>query len=86
MGQIAAIRADIAIAPLARFLLQDDMVALDERDGLPKLGTYDIGPLPSAQGATQPVQAVADYVRCVLATAPCSTASRRRPEAASRAR
>ncbi|WP_377289528.1 LysR family transcriptional regulator [Rhizobium sp. SG2393] len=65
MGQIAAIRADIAIAPLARFLLQDDMVALDERDGLPKLGTYDIG-LVTREGATQPVQAVAEYVRCVL--------------------
>jgi DNA-binding transcriptional LysR family regulator len=43
MGQSAAIRADIAIAPLAKFLVQDDMVILGEREGLPDLGTYDIG-------------------------------------------
>lgn len=65
MGQIAAIRADIAIAPLAEFLVQDDMVVLDERDGLPDLGTYDIG-LAIRDGAPQPVRAVAEYVRCVL--------------------
>ncbi len=65
MGQIAAIRADIAVAPLARFLVQADMVVLDERDGLPSLGTYDIG-LSLREGATAPVQAVAEYVRCVL--------------------
>jgi DNA-binding transcriptional LysR family regulator len=66
MGQTAAIRADIAIAPLARFLVQEDMVVLGERDGLPDLGTYDIG-LAVREGAPQPVMAVADYVRTVLA-------------------
>ncbi|MFM2281088.1 MAG: hypothetical protein RLZZ444_3319 [Pseudomonadota bacterium] len=65
MGQIAAIRADIAVAPLASFLLQDDMVALDERHGLPDLGTYEIG-LSVREGAPQPVMAVAEYVRSVL--------------------
>jgi DNA-binding transcriptional LysR family regulator len=66
MGQIAAIRADIAVAPLARFLVQDDMVVLGERDGLPDLGSYDIG-LSVREGAPQPVLAVAEYVRNALA-------------------
>jgi DNA-binding transcriptional LysR family regulator len=65
MGQSAAIRADIAIAPLARFLVREDMVVLGERDGLPDLGTYDIG-LAVRKGATQPALAVADYVRTAL--------------------
>lgn len=65
MGQTAAIRADIAVAPLARFLIRDDMVELGERDGLPDLGTYDIG-LAVRQGASQPAQAVADYIRSAL--------------------
>jgi DNA-binding transcriptional LysR family regulator len=65
IGQMAAIRADIAVAPLARFLLQDDMVELTERDGLPSLGTYDIG-IALRDDANAPVRAVADYVRCVL--------------------
>ncbi|MDB5525272.1 MAG: transcriptional regulator LysR family [Rhizobium sp.] len=65
MGQVAAIRADIAVAPLALFLVQDDMVVLGERDGLPDLGTYDIG-LAVREGAPKPVLAVADYVRNVL--------------------
>jgi len=65
MGQTAAIRADIAIAPLARFLVRDDMVVLGERDGLPDLGSYDIG-LAVRQGASQPALAVADYIRSTL--------------------
>jgi DNA-binding transcriptional LysR family regulator len=65
MGQIAAIRADIAIAPLARFLVRDDMVVLGERDGLPDLGSYDIG-LAVKKGASQPAHAVADYIRSSL--------------------
>lgn len=65
MGQSAAIRADIAIAPLAKFLVQDDMVILGEREGLPDLGTYDIG-LAVRAGADAPAIAVADYVRAAL--------------------
>ena len=65
MGQSAAIRADIAVAPLARFLVQDDMVVLGERDGLPDLGTYDIG-LAVRKNADGPALAVADYIRAAL--------------------
>lgn len=65
VGQTAAIRADIAVAPLARFLVRDDMVVLGERDGLPDLGSYDIG-LAVKKGASQPALAVADYIRAAL--------------------
>ena len=65
MGQAAAIRADIAIAPLARFLVRDDMVILGERDGLPDLGSYDVG-LAVRKDASQPALAVADYIRAAL--------------------
>jgi hypothetical protein len=41
------------------------MVVLGERDGLPDLGTYDIG-LAIRKGADQPALAVADYVRASL--------------------
>jgi hypothetical protein len=45
--------------------VRDDMVVLGERDGLPDLGTYDIG-LAVRQGASQPALAVADYIRTAL--------------------
>lgn len=66
MGQLAAIRADIAVAPVARFLVSDDMVVLGEREGLPDLGTYDLG-MVMREGADAPVHAVADFVRASLA-------------------
>ena len=67
MGQRAAIRADIAVAPLARFLISDDMVELGEGHGLPDIGYYDVG-LVMRAGAPAPVAAVADYVRSAVAT------------------
>ncbi|MCF1453574.1 LysR family transcriptional regulator [Agrobacterium vitis] len=70
VGQYAAIRADIAVAPLARFLLQDDMVELTEQDGMPDLGSYEVG-LAVCEDASPPVKAVADYVRCVLGNRGC---------------
>ncbi|MCM2292993.1 LysR family transcriptional regulator [Allorhizobium sp. BGMRC 0089] len=65
LGQLAAIRADIAIAPLARFLLRDDMVELGEADGLPDLGCYRIG-LSIRESAGEPIRAVADHIRGIL--------------------
>jgi DNA-binding transcriptional LysR family regulator len=66
MGQLAAIRADIAVAPLAGFLVQDEMVVLGEADGMPDLGTYDIG-LSVGRDPSPPVKAVAEYIRNALA-------------------
>jgi DNA-binding transcriptional LysR family regulator len=67
MGQRAAIRADIAVAPLARFLIADDMVELGEQQGLPDIGYYDVGMVMRA-GAPAPVEAVAEYIRGAVAT------------------
>lgn len=62
MGQRAAIRADIAIAPLARFLIADDMVELGEAHGLPDIGYYDVGMVMRA-GSPKTVDALAEYIR-----------------------
>lgn len=62
MAQKAAVAADLAIAPLPRSYVQDDMVILSEKDGLPELGCFDIR-LIMADNTTRPVQAVADSIR-----------------------
>lgn len=64
-GQKAAILADLAVAPLARYLVHGDLVELGEADGLPPLGSYFIG-LQMIEDASPPVQAVADYVKAAF--------------------
>lgn len=61
-GQRAAIQADLAIAPLPRYLVQGDLVALGDAEGLPELGHYTIG-LQVIDNASPPVLAVAEHVR-----------------------
>ncbi|SKA25745.1 LysR family transcriptional regulator [Consotaella salsifontis] len=41
-GQIAAVRADLAIAPLPLSVVEPPLVCLDESTGLPPLGSYDV--------------------------------------------
>lgn len=41
-GQMAAISADLAIAPFAESLIEAPLVKLDERHGLPPLGDYQM--------------------------------------------
>lgn len=72
MGQRAAIRADIAVAPLARFLIADDMVELGEGHGLPDIGYYDVG-MVTRTGAPAPVAALADHIRAAVASLAKST-------------
>lgn len=67
MGQRAAIRADIAVAPLARFLIADDMAELGEAHGVPDIGYYDVGMVKRA-GAPVTVDALADHIRAAVAT------------------
>jgi DNA-binding transcriptional LysR family regulator len=62
MAQKAAIEADLAIAPLPRSYVQNDMVILGEREGLPELGCFDIR-LITVDKPSRPVQAVADSIR-----------------------
>ncbi|OLP61512.1 LysR family transcriptional regulator [Xaviernesmea oryzae] len=61
-GQKAALRADLAVAPLPRYLVSGDLVALGEADGLPPLGDNLIG-MRVIDGATPPVTALAGHVR-----------------------
>ncbi|MDQ1186016.1 DNA-binding transcriptional LysR family regulator [Agrobacterium larrymoorei] len=62
MAQRAAIEADLAIAPLPRSYVQNDMVILGEREGLPPLGSFDIR-LIMTDKVSRPIQAVADSIR-----------------------
>lgn len=61
-GQKAAILADLAIAPLPRYLVQGDLVELGPAEGLPDLGSYNIG-IQTIEDASPPVLAVAEHVR-----------------------
>lgn len=65
MGQRAAIRADIAVAPIARFLISDDMMELGEKHGLPDIGYYDVGMAMRAD-ASEAVEAVGEYIRSAV--------------------
>lgn len=65
-GQRAAIQSDLAIAPLPKSFVGEDLVALGEEDGLPPIGTYTLGMIvrPDAEA---PVCAVADHIRAAFA-------------------
>lgn len=61
MAQRAAIISDLAIAPFPKSFIEDPLVELDERHGLPPLGTYQIRmQLKDNPGCCS--QAVADHV------------------------
>lgn len=61
MAQRAAIISDLAIAPFPKSFIEDPLVELDERHGLPSLGTYQIRmQLKDNPGCCS--QAVADHV------------------------
>lgn len=66
-GQRAAILADLAIAPLPKSFVGEDLVCLGEDDGLPPLGNYNIV-MRVAPGATAPVLAAADHIRATFTT------------------
>lgn len=61
-GQLSAIRADLAIAPMGRSFLDKGVQILDGDCGLPALGNYDLL-LKVASNASQPAQAFSDYFR-----------------------
>lgn len=64
-GQRAAIRADLAVAPLPKSFVDDDLIALGADDGMPEMGNYSlvmlVGPDPSP-----PVLAAADHFRAAF--------------------
>ncbi|MCV0397368.1 MAG: LysR family transcriptional regulator [Rhizobiaceae bacterium] len=64
-GQRAAIMADLAIAPLPKSFIGDDIVALGPRDGLPELSNYNLAMLVDGE-ASAPVCALADHIRATM--------------------
>lgn len=64
-GQRAAILADLAIAPLPRSFIGDDIVALGPQEGLPALSNYNLAMIV-AHDAAAPVLAAADHIRATF--------------------
>lgn len=64
-GQRAAIMGGLAIAPLPKSFIGDDLVELGSEDGLPELGNYHLGMVVSPD-ASAPVQAAADHMRATF--------------------
>jgi DNA-binding transcriptional LysR family regulator len=64
-GQRAAIQSDLAIAPLPKSFVGEDMVVLGEEDGLPSIGCYDLAMLVG-NDAEPPVRTVADHIRATF--------------------
>lgn len=64
-GQRAAILADLAIAPLPKSFIGEDIVALGPEDGLPILANYNLA-MTVASDASAPVRACADHIRATM--------------------
>ena len=64
-GQRAAIMSDLAVAPLPKSFLGNDMVELCSKDGMPDIGTYNLAMVVSPD-ASAPVKAVADHIRATF--------------------
>jgi len=64
-GQRAAIMADLAVAPLPKSFLGDDMVELTPKHGLPEIGNYTLAMIVQPE-ASAPVKAVADHIRATF--------------------
>ncbi|PPJ46583.1 LysR family transcriptional regulator [Rhizobium sp. KAs_5_22] len=62
MAQRAAVIADLAVAPLPRSYLTDDMTALGSKQGLPDLGSFEVRLLTGPE-TSETIRAVADSVR-----------------------
>jgi DNA-binding transcriptional LysR family regulator len=64
-GQRSAILADLAVAPLPRSFIGDDIVALGPENGLPALSNYNLA-MMVAPDASGPVRAVAEHIRATM--------------------
>lgn len=62
MAQRAAVLSDLAIAPLPRSYITEEMRILGERDGLPELGGFDVM-LLTPQKVSDSAAVVADSIR-----------------------
>lgn len=61
-AQRAAVVSDLAVAPLPRSYVTEDMAILGAKEGLPELTTFDIR-LLTAREVTGPIAAVAESIR-----------------------
>ncbi len=64
-GQRAAIMSDLAVAPLPKSFLGEDMVELTAKQGLPEIGNYALAMIQQPD-ASAPVKAVADHIRATF--------------------
>ncbi len=64
-GQRSAMLADLAVAPLPRSFIGEELVALGEKDGLPELDDYNLAMMVSPD-ANAPVKAAADHIRAAF--------------------
>jgi DNA-binding transcriptional LysR family regulator len=64
-GQRSAILSDLAIAPLPKSFIGDDIVALGPEEGLPALSDYNLAMLVAPE-ASAPVKAAADHIRATM--------------------
>ena len=64
-GQRAAILADLAVAPLPKSFIGDDIVALGPQEGLPTLSNYNLA-MVVAPDASAPVLAAAEHIRATF--------------------
>lgn len=64
-GQRSAILSDLAVAPLPRSFIGEDIVALGPEEGLPLLPTYNLAMIV-ASDASAPVKAAADHIRATF--------------------
>jgi DNA-binding transcriptional LysR family regulator len=64
-GQRSAILADLAVAPMPKSFIGEDLVELTEADGMPPMGTYSLALLLPSD-ASAPARAVADHIRAAF--------------------
>lgn len=66
-GQRAAILSDLAVAPLPRSFLGEELVELGAKDGMPEIGNYSLAMIVAPE-ASAPVKAAADHIRAAFET------------------
>lgn len=66
-GQRAAILADLAVAPLPKSFIGEDIVALGPEEGLPALSNYTLA-MVVASGTQPAALAAADHIRATFAS------------------
>lgn len=66
-GQRAAILSDLAVAPLPKSFLGDELVELGPKDGMPEIGNYSLAMIVAPE-ASAPVKAAAEHIRAAFET------------------